>query len=930
MGVNHNILTCRIPSLLLLSFFLFFNCAVVQSQRPLNSNHNIFSSEADISFQFVHNEFEYNRNNQIFIEDQKYVDQFKNSKIETFAKNVLLKTSEYEITYQFALYDTTLLIEFNTTFEIESPDNYHWFVFDVNNNGKADPEIDKSYASYSYKELTKQYLYDETSSFSYNHFPSSASFNYTGDIKSMSYNIPVNEITTQKSISLLLWAPYRSSWTFDFSKAFTIQLPESIKNFGTLFTKEVSDITQNSCLAGSNVSSNGNYVISETGIIWSNNEYMSLEYSLGKIINTSGLSEFTAKIDGLRSNTKYFYRAYAITNDITFYGNVVPFRTEIESSQFTSLDKNILISNSGKNIIALVSEEDFKLWCKGFASLQSIFIPLYSKMNDDFDFVFLIPNTNEQISGSNVAGYSAGVSNSVKGIGKPIYDNSKYYGSSGRLKSFIWLPKRSSLKNGPSLHEIMHQWANYLIDSRALLYDNTSPSGLKEYKYGAMNGSHWGLSSVGGQLGGFDKLTTNVDGEVNKYQGTLSNRPIWWQNANGGNSIPYANLELYLMGLISPEEIIPVKFFYKLSAKNQDEFYNQGKFYSDSVVTFSAEKIMNNAGSPRIPDYRNSQKEFKALIVMVSPTMPTTDEIQDLDKYSSWLGFPGNDNENDYFNFYEATNGKATLIIDDYLKSLKNMPPVITFITPINGKKYSASPELEYKVTDTDLNTVTYRVNNGLKTMINPSGKIPLNLANGRYKLLIEATDRKPQTVKDSVSFEINNPPKIKIDSPIEGTTYDQNTSLQYTITDTDFNSASYTINGKGRISMAQNGTIQLYLDNRPYTIVIEATDNMPQTVKDSVRFTMNKPVGIEDSPLENKIGYYPNPVESILHIKYKIGISKNAYRTIYSPEGKPVEKKTIGNISEEDLDVTSYKSGMYILQIVDDKDIQEFKFIKK
>lgn len=770
MRIKHNISGCRAYSYLLIFVFVFFNCTIVQTQIPFYSDQTKFGPMPDYYTQSVFSEFENNQNNQKFKEAQFDAENIKNSKIETTAKNVLLKTADFEITYQFALYDTTLMIEFNTTFEIESPGNYHWFVFDVNNNGKADPEVDKSYASYSYKKLIKQYLYDETSSFSYNHFPSSASFNYSGDIKSMCYNIPVEEITTQDSISLLLWAPIRTSWTFDFSKAFKIPLPEGLKDFGTIFTKEVSEITQTSCSTGSIVRSNGNYIIRESGIIWSNNEYMSLEYNLGKVINTSGSDEFNVEINGLRSNTKYSYRAYAITNEITFYGNAVSFQTEIEKSDFTSLDENILISNSGKNVIAMVSEEDFKLWCNGFSSLESVFIPLYAKLEDDFDFVFLIPNTDEQITGSYVAGYSFKLSNSVTGIGLPLFDNSAIYGSSGRLKSFIWLPKRSSLKNGPSLHEMMHNWANYLIDSRALLPDNTSPGGLKEYKFGAQNGSHWGLSSAGGQLGGFDQLKTDVDGENNKYQGILSYHPYWFQNANGGNSIPFSNLELYLMGLISPKELIPVKFFYKLSAKNQEEFYNQGKFYSDSIVTFSAEEIMKAAGGPRIPDYISSQKEFKALIVLVSPTMPTSDEIQDLDNYSSWLGFPGNDTEDDYFNFYEATNGKATLIIDDYLKSLKpNMPPIITITSPEEGTTYHKDIQLIYDIADSDFASAWYTINDGAQMTIIQSSTISLSLANGLYKIKIVATDQKPQSVMESVSFEIKKTTGIEDSQLTEG-----------------------------------------------------------------------------------------------------------------------------------------------------------------
>ncbi|MGV8171330.1 MAG: T9SS type A sorting domain-containing protein, partial [Candidatus Woesearchaeota archaeon] len=72
------------------------------------------------------------------------------------------------------------------------------------------------------------------------------------------------------------------------------------------------------------------------------------------------------------------------------------------------------------------------------------------------------------------------------------------------------------------------------------------------------------------------------------------------------------------------------------------------------------------------------------------------------------------------------------------------------------------------------------------------------------------------------------------------------------------------------------------------------------------------------------------NPAEDIMHIRYKTNMSKNAYRTIYTLDGKPVERKNIGQITEEDLDITSLKKGMYIMNIVDGTDRQRIKFIKK
>ena len=47
----------------------------------------------------------------------------------------------------------------------------------------------------------------------------------------------------------------------------------------------------------------------------------------------------------------------------------------------------------------------------------------------------------------------------------------------------------------------------------------------------------------------------------------------------GGNSIPYGNFELYLMGLIPPEEVEDVVLFKGLAGTAGD-FFNDGKWYA--------------------------------------------------------------------------------------------------------------------------------------------------------------------------------------------------------------------------------------------------------------------------------------------------------------------------------------------------------------
>jgi hypothetical protein len=619
----------------------------------------------------------------------------------------LIQTREVTIDYKYNLFDSIIYIEFNITYNNDYPKEQKSleFFFDRNNNGEIDPFYDRAYfffADYANEESANncgRYI-TNIGVTDYGAFNSNGWYSYSDDFNYVSYNFPINEISDQDSISLTarsFWGYYPSS---DFSKVLKIPIPDNILNIGNVISEKVSEITQNSCVLGGILHSKGNSIINEKGIVWSTNKKIDIKKNLGKIIINSDSLSFNVRIDSLKPNSLYFYRAYAILDDIPIYGNLVSFKTEIDSSKFNFLDDNLVISNSGKNLIALLSEEDFSSWQMGssYELRSSIINSLYGQIMDDFDFIFFVDNSDGLAPGNTTAGIS--------------YNASSYHedGTTEKLKSLIWLPARGLFKTGPTLHEMMHTWANSSFYSRALVKDSLSPTGLKEIKYGAWeegdtlsNGHHWGVSTVGGQLGGFDKLITNVDDESNKFQGIMKNKPGFGQNVNGGNSLPYSNLELYLMGVLPPDEVLPVKFFYKLSAKNKEEFYNEGKFYSDSVVTFDSEKIKRIAGNP---DYKVSQKEFKALIILVSHTIPTSKEIEEIDQYSTWFANPNYDNEPDLCNFYEATGGRATIVLDDY--RLNKLPIADagnnqtvnegTFVTLDGSKSF-----------DPDKNTLTYK-----------------------------------------------------------------------------------------------------------------------------------------------------------------------------------------------------------------------------
>lgn len=102
----------------------------------------------------------------------------------------------------------------------------------------------------------------------------------------------------------------------------------------TLKTDEVSNTSANSASCGGNVTSDGGYTITSKGVCWDSIANPSVKDN--KTSDGNGIGSFTSNITGLKSNTKYYVRAYATTAQGTSYGNEVYFVTDA-----TDIDGNV-------------------------------------------------------------------------------------------------------------------------------------------------------------------------------------------------------------------------------------------------------------------------------------------------------------------------------------------------------------------------------------------------------------------------------------------------------------------------------------------------------------------------------------------------------------------------------------------------------------
>jgi len=173
------------------------------------------------------------------------------------------------------------------------------------------------------------------------------------------------------------------------------------------------------------------------------------------------------------------------------------------------------------------------------------------------------------------------------------------------LRGYVFLPRKEDLVAGRFLHEFCHFWAAHLDGPRDLATQVNHSR------------SHWGYTSVGGMLGGWAPGSlVRVDEGV--YQADVA------PAGKAVNKRPFAPLELYLMGLIGPEEVPPIDVAVdvKRLGKTEDR---QDLFSASAIKTVTIEQIVA-ANGPREPSVEHSRKNFKLALVILTDHPLTCEE----------------------------------------------------------------------------------------------------------------------------------------------------------------------------------------------------------------------------------------------------------------------------------------------------------------
>ena len=264
---------------------------------------------------------------------------------------------------------------------------------------------------------------------------------------------------------------------------------------------------------------------------------------------------------------------------------------------------------------------------------------LYSVLPDAFDFALVMPGM-QILRPSDLAEnvpYDVLVSNAVENIGVDIVDHGADFGSAGRLRSVIY---HSFGSTAIVDHEVAHSWGAAIGQSLGLINE--------EYD---VNQGHWTeMADVQGQLGAYYFDPGGAIGHF-AYNGDQT-----WRLIPNTEVEPYSPLELYLMGLIPPEQVPPVHILQ--SVDTSDPLH----ITAASFRTVTIEEIVQAEGGPRLPSASESQKAF-TLAFIVSQDVPYGDAAY---AYFSLLSYEltSQDPPRQYSSaapFYWATGGRATL-----------------------------------------------------------------------------------------------------------------------------------------------------------------------------------------------------------------------------------------------------------------------------
>ena len=287
-----------------------------------------------------------------------------------------------------------------------------------------------------------------------------------------------------------------------------------------------------------------------------------------------------------------------------------------------------------------------------------------ARFSNNVDIIFVVMNQSrgeflEQSARKVIANFTASQRFFESGIGsfrRPPISNV----GPPRLRSYSFLGVRDGLLAGPSLHEIAHGWSAYL-DGPLSLAEQTDQDPI----------SHWGFTSVGGVLGGWDASSLEVLGDEQYRVCTASPHEAFAPQGYAHNSVPYAPLELYLMGLLDPDDVPDIQVAIDPVLTTVEG--TCVTFQATELETVSVAEIIA-ANGVRLPSRQDSPKHFDVALIVIAQQPLTDAEWQvyedamicmeatsDCGNLATGIAHDGREVVFQPLTFFEATGGRASL-----------------------------------------------------------------------------------------------------------------------------------------------------------------------------------------------------------------------------------------------------------------------------
>ncbi|MDE0185708.1 MAG: T9SS type A sorting domain-containing protein [Candidatus Poribacteria bacterium] len=328
-------------------------------------------------------------------------------------------------------------------------------------------------------------------------------------------------------------------------------------------------------------------------------------------------------------------------------------------------------------------------------NIQNVAREFYKSYGDDFDSLVLFTNFESDLDLFGVLAFAVPVKNDVLGIGSgyagsnifPIFDHTDDYGSQGRLRTFLVMKNLKVWSDNPLenvsgaatstlsvvLHEFGHGWGVDINPVELLGRDFT----------------HWNFFlHTGGSVMGGNDIRDNGDGTFT----TLTPKDI------------FGPLDLYLMGLLRPEEVPPTFLVVNPHDIDIPPPFDDPYLWGDlqflnpmADVSFRGEKDevtiegIVAANGERIPHADTSQKDFRVAFILLTSgeSTPATQEIEKVQAVRRfWPPF-----------FHRATNNLATMVstLDGSVEDVvlpEEATGKLSFTVPLNNGLNIISPPL--------------------------------------------------------------------------------------------------------------------------------------------------------------------------------------------------------------------------------------------